>query len=57
MAFPRRATAEPGQELKLAEAHPLRSTARWKVSPGSYSLALQVNGRRFPVIAFTVLDT
>ncbi|MFJ2510447.1 hypothetical protein ACIPEL_05960 [Streptomyces griseoviridis] len=57
MAFPRRATAEPGQELKLAEAHPLRSTARWKVSPGSYSLALQVNGRRFPTVAFTVLDT
>ncbi|MER8119068.1 hypothetical protein [Streptomyces sp. NPDC094031] len=56
VAFLRRATAEPGQELKLAKAHPLRSTARWKVSPGSYSLALQVNGRRFPAVAFTVLD-
>ncbi|MFB6817586.1 hypothetical protein ACFCV8_23870 [Streptomyces sp. NPDC056347] len=32
-AFLRRATAEPGQELRLAEAHPLRSTARWKLSP------------------------
>ncbi|MEU9744716.1 hypothetical protein [Streptomyces niveus] len=57
VAFLRRATAEPGQELNLAKAHPLRSTARWKVSPGSYSLALQVNGRRFPAVAFTVLDT
>jgi 3-methyladenine DNA glycosylase AlkC len=56
VAFLRRATAEPGQELQLAKAHPLRSTARWKVSPGSYSLALQVNGRRFPPVAFTVLD-
>lgn len=25
--------------------------------PGSYSLALQINGRRFPAVAFTVLDT
>ncbi|CAM5504459.1 MULTISPECIES: hypothetical protein [Streptomyces] len=56
VAFLRRATAEPGQELRLAKAHPLRSTARWKVSPGSYSLALQVNGRRFPAVAFTVVD-
>ncbi|MFE7331543.1 hypothetical protein ACFU8W_42915 [Streptomyces sp. NPDC057565] len=57
VSFLRRATAEPGQELRLAKAHPLRSTARWKVSPGSYSLALQVNGRRFPSVAFTVLNT
>lgn len=56
VSFLRRATAKPGQELRLAKAHPLRSTARWKVSPGSYSLALQVNGRRFPSVAFTVLD-
>ncbi|GAB1333362.1 DNA alkylation repair protein [Streptomyces sennicomposti] len=56
VAFLRRATVEPGQELRLTKAHPLRSTARWKVSPGSYSLALQVNGRRFPAVAFTVLD-
>ncbi|MGX1760464.1 hypothetical protein ACWIG5_26715 [Streptomyces lydicus] len=53
----RRATAEPGQTLRLAKAHPLRSTVRWKVSPGAYSLALQVNGRRFPAVAFTVLNT
>ncbi|MGW6880808.1 hypothetical protein ACWGEU_11170 [Streptomyces goshikiensis] len=57
VAFVRRATAEPGQELRLAKSYPLRSTARWKVSPGPYSLALQVNGRCFPAVAFTVLDT
>ncbi|OMI35688.1 hypothetical protein [Streptomyces sparsogenes] len=57
VVFLRRATAKPGQELRLAKAHPLRSTARWKVSPGSYSLALQVNGRRLPAVTFTVLGT
>jgi 3-methyladenine DNA glycosylase AlkC len=57
VSFLRRATAEADRELRLAKAHPLRSTARWKVSPGSYSLALQVNGRRFPSVAFTVLNT
>ncbi|GAB2816722.1 hypothetical protein GCM10027073_55620 [Streptomyces chlorus] len=56
VSFLRRATAKPGQELRLVKAHPLRSTARWKVAPGSYSLALQVNGRRFPAVAFTVLS-
>ncbi|MFJ5588356.1 hypothetical protein ACIQCG_01235 [Streptomyces noursei] len=55
--FLRRATAKPGQELRLAKTHPLRSTARWKVSPGSYSLALQINGRRFPSVAFSILDS
>ncbi|MFF3394777.1 DNA alkylation repair protein [Streptomyces sp. NPDC002669] len=55
VAFVRRATAEPGRELRLAKAYPLRSTARWQVSPGSYSLALQVNGRRFPAVTFTIL--
>ncbi|MFF3957443.1 hypothetical protein ACFYY1_30160 [Streptomyces sp. NPDC001890] len=57
VSFLRRATAKPGEDLSLAKAHPLRSTAQWKVSPGSYSLALQVNGRRFPSVAFTVLNT
>ncbi|MFA3877828.1 hypothetical protein ABS735_29890 [Streptomyces sp. MMCC 100] len=57
MSFLRSATAEPGQTLRLAKAHPLHSTARWKFSPGSYSLALQVNGHRFPSVAFTVLDS
>ncbi|MFJ9683577.1 hypothetical protein ACIRP2_36920 [Streptomyces sp. NPDC101194] len=55
-SFLRRATAEAGQELRLTKALSLHSTARWKVSPGSYSLALQVNGRRFPSVAFTVLN-
>jgi 3-methyladenine DNA glycosylase AlkC len=54
VSFLRRATAKAGQPLELAKAHPLRSTARWPVSPGSYWLALQVNGRRFPAVAFTV---
>lgn len=57
VSFMRRATAKQGQELRLAKAHPLRSTGRWKLSPGSYSLALQINGRRFPSVPFTVLDT
>ncbi|MER7933000.1 MULTISPECIES: hypothetical protein [unclassified Streptomyces] len=57
VAFLRRATAEPGLQLRLAKAYPLRSTARWKVSPGSYFLGLQINGRRFPSVGFTVLDT
>jgi 3-methyladenine DNA glycosylase AlkC len=57
VSFLRRATSKPGQELRLAKAHPLRSTGRWKLSPGSYSLALQINGRRFPSVPFTVLDT
>ncbi|MEU9599837.1 hypothetical protein AB0E06_23860 [Streptomyces sp. NPDC048109] len=56
VSFLRRATAQPGKELQLSKAHPLRSTARWRVSPGSYSLALQVNGRRFPAVTFTVLS-
>ncbi|MFG2882572.1 hypothetical protein ACGFYV_09655 [Streptomyces sp. NPDC048297] len=56
VSFLRRARAEAGQELRLAKAYPLRSTARWRVSPGSYSLALQVNGRRFPSVAFTTLN-
>ncbi|MEY7975036.1 hypothetical protein AB8O53_01590 [Streptomyces pilosus] len=51
-----RATAEPGRESRLAKAHPPRLPARRKVSPGSYSLALQVNGCRFPEVAFAVLD-
>ena len=55
--FLRRTIAKPGQELRIAKAHPLRSTARWRVSPGSYSLTLQVNGRRFPAIPFTVLES
>ncbi|MGV9318264.1 hypothetical protein [Streptomyces sp. NPDC003660] len=56
VVFVRRTTVEPGQELRLAKGYSLRSTARWKVTSGSYAVALQVNGRRFPSVAFTVLD-
>lgn len=56
VSFLRRATAKSGRDLPLAKHHPLRSTARWRVVPGSYSLALQVNGRRFPAVTFTVLN-
>lgn len=56
VSFLCRATAGPGKKLRLEKEHRLRSTARWKVAPGSYSLALQINGRRFPSVAFTVLN-
>ncbi|MET9356183.1 hypothetical protein ABZY14_24840 [Streptomyces sp. NPDC006617] len=54
VSFLRRATAKAGEPLELAKTHPLRSTARWPVPPGPYSLALQVSGRRSPAVAFTV---
>ncbi|MER5549748.1 hypothetical protein ABT072_47000 [Streptomyces sp. NPDC002589] len=54
--FLHRGTTEPGRELQLAKDHALRSTATWKVHPGPYSIALQVNGRRFPSVTFTVLN-
>ncbi|KFG71418.1 DNA alkylation repair protein [Streptomyces mutabilis] len=50
-----RGTAEPHSELQLTKDHVLRSTATAKLTPGAYSIALQVNGRRFPAAAFTVL--
>ncbi|MBN0045662.1 DNA alkylation repair protein [Streptomyces actuosus] len=50
-----RGTAEPRSELLLTKDHVLRSTATAKLTPGAYSIALQVNGRRFPAAAFTVL--
>ncbi|KOV54624.1 hypothetical protein ADL00_30155 [Streptomyces sp. AS58] len=50
-----RGTAEPHSELLLTKDHVLRSTATAKLTPGAYSIALQVNGRRFPAAAFTVL--
>ncbi|WP_030841482.1 hypothetical protein [Streptomyces sp. NRRL S-475] len=51
-----RGTAEPDRKLLLAKDHVLRSTATVKLTPGAYSIALQVNGRRFPSVAFTVLS-
>ncbi|MET9956403.1 hypothetical protein ABZ135_33320 [Streptomyces sp. NPDC006339] len=56
VSFLRRARVEAGKPLHLAKSHRLRSTARWPVPPGSYSLALQINGRRFPAVPFTVLS-
>lgn len=51
-----RGAAEPGRELRLAKDHVLRSTATVKLFPGEYSIALQVNGRRFPSAAFHVRE-
>ncbi|MET9733308.1 hypothetical protein ABZZ79_22450 [Streptomyces sp. NPDC006458] len=51
-----RGTAKPDRKLLLAKDHVLRSTATVKLTPGAYSIALQVNGRRFPSVAFTVLS-
>ncbi|WP_399919884.1 hypothetical protein [Streptomyces kanamyceticus] len=50
-----RGTSEPHSELLLRKDHVLRSKATAKLTPGAYSIALQVNGRRFPAAAFTVL--
>lgn len=55
--FLRRDTAEPDQELQLAKDHLLRSTATTVLTPGAYSIGLQVNGRRFPATAFHVRET
>lgn len=43
-----RATVKAGAPLRLAKTHPLRSTGTAALAPGSYHLALQVNGRRHP---------
>ncbi|WP_431983066.1 hypothetical protein [Streptomyces qinglanensis] len=51
-----RDTAEPGRGLRLAKSHTLRSTATAKLTPGPHSIALQVNGRRFPAADFRLLE-
>ncbi|WP_233288925.1 hypothetical protein [Kitasatospora sp. MBT63] len=43
-----RATVKAGAPLRLAKAHALPSTGRAALTPGSYHLSLQVNGRRHP---------
>ncbi|MGW6202309.1 DNA alkylation repair protein [Streptomyces sp. NPDC055089] len=43
-----RATVKAGTPLHLAKTHPLKSTGTAALAPGSYHLALQVNGRRHP---------
>jgi hypothetical protein len=41
--------------LTLTKKHLLRSTGTTAVTPGTYALAIQVNGRRSPAAAFQVL--
>ncbi|MEU9254486.1 hypothetical protein AB0D66_21860 [Streptomyces sp. NPDC048270] len=43
-----RATVKAGAPLHLAKTPPLKSTGTAALAPGSYHLALQVNGRRHP---------
>ncbi|WP_405533790.1 hypothetical protein OG592_43170 (plasmid) [Streptomyces avidinii] len=49
-----RATVKAGAPLHLAKTHPLRSTGTAALAPGSYHLALQVNGRRHPPAPFRI---
>ncbi|MGW1107373.1 hypothetical protein [Streptomyces sp. NPDC002540] len=51
-----RGTGKPGEELPLAKDHVLRSTSTVELTPGAYSIALQVNGRRWPAAAFRVQE-
>ncbi|MGW0673435.1 hypothetical protein [Streptomyces sp. NPDC002746] len=53
--FLTRNTARPGRPLHLSKPHKLRSTATTKITPGPYTVAIQVNGRRFPPVPFTVV--
>ncbi|MEU1151541.1 hypothetical protein ABZ369_00690 [Streptomyces sp. NPDC005918] len=53
--FLNRNTVQPGRPLSLAKPHKLRSTATTKITPGPYTVAIQVNGRRFPAVPFTVV--
>lgn len=53
--FLARTTVEPDQALPLAKRHVLRSTATINLKPGPHTIALQVNGRRFPAVPFHVL--
>jgi hypothetical protein len=54
--FPTRAVAEPGKPLSLTKAHALRSTATMKLASGPHTIALQINGRRFPMVPFQLAD-
>ncbi|MGW2492799.1 hypothetical protein ACWCV9_37230 [Streptomyces sp. NPDC001606] len=40
-----RATLRAGNPLRLVKTHPLRPTGTAALTPGSYHLALQINGR------------
>jgi 3-methyladenine DNA glycosylase AlkC len=54
--FLNRVTAKPGQPHALTKQHLLRSTGTAAVKPGSYTLEIQVNGRRFPAVSFQILE-
>ncbi|GGT44776.1 hypothetical protein P6B95_04845 [Streptomyces atratus] len=43
--------------LTLTKRHLLRSTATKKLTPGTCTLAIQVNGRRFPEVPLQVLQS
>ncbi|MFF5962784.1 hypothetical protein ACFY64_03350 [Streptomyces collinus] len=45
-----------GQNVNLAKAHRFRSTANYVIQPGTHSLAIQVNGRRFSPAEFEVVE-
>ncbi|MEU0216133.1 hypothetical protein ABZ281_13850, partial [Streptomyces sp. NPDC006265] len=53
--FLSRTTVRPGRPFHLSKPHKLRSTATTKINPGPYAVAIQVNGRRFPPVPFTVV--
>ncbi|MDX2935601.1 hypothetical protein [Streptomyces ipomoeae] len=48
--------AETGQTIALSKQHPLRSTATVTLLPGSCTLELHVNGRRFEPAEFQVTE-
>ncbi|MFF6772711.1 hypothetical protein ACFY8W_04015 [Streptomyces sp. NPDC012637] len=50
-------SVDAGQVLDLVKAHPFRSTATHTIRPGTHSLEIQVNGRRFPAVTFTVVES
>ncbi|MGW1411798.1 hypothetical protein [Streptomyces sp. NPDC002403] len=51
-----RGAGRPGERLLLAKDHVLRSTVTADLTPGAHSIALQVNGRRFPATTFRVRE-
>ncbi|WP_203787748.1 hypothetical protein, partial [Longispora fulva] len=49
-----RATTTSGQLLSLVKVHRMRTTATTTVTPGLHSVAIQVNGTRYPGAEFRV---
>ena len=54
--FLKTATTAAGQTLRLAKRHSLQSTLTAELRPGTYALAIQVNGRRFSHAEFQVVE-